>query len=1226
VDFTRLHQFNEGLIVSSGCPGGVIAAPIRQGNMVEVERRMAFLKDVFGDRFVMEVMPHQIPECPNLARTEATLAARYGVPMIATQDAHYARAEDSVSHDHFLCIQTKGLISDPNHFHFDTREYYLKTREEMRRAYERYTPLLQPAEVEAALDNTLWLADRCRGTVPIATPGAYLVAPPLPAGLSTYEEWLADACRKGSRWRFGMEVENLPEDYRRRLEHEYQVITGAGFAKYFALVEDILHWCRDHDILTGPGRGSVGGSLVAYLLGIHEANPIEYGLDFSRFLNAGRLGLDENGKPVEGGVRELPDIDMDFPDFDRPRIIEYLRGKYGDECVGHISTRSTLKGRSTMADLCRVMEIPTHEYEPVSALVTQGANEEADEAQGIIPVLEGHPVGRAFCERHPGFLDVARGVEGNTRNTGMHASGIVVSSVPLAQVVPVETVGGDNGRRVPIIAYDMKGAEAVGLVKVDVLGLTALSMVSQACRNAGIRAGEIDVKDPAVFEAFTNRRFAGVFQYDTSAAREVSAGFSFRNVLDVGVITALDRPGPMESGLARDFVERASGRSKWESVHPVYDEVFRETYGVPVYQEQIEALVRGVGYDAKQSNAFRRKVSKKLGLADEEARFKKSFIERGMDFTRVEQLWEKIVGFASYAFNKCVDVETEIALCDGGYKRAGDLRLHDVIVNGTERGRRGGQIKWVFPVQYKPGVELIFDDGSHVICSREHRWCGPRGEPVTTNDLIEERGVVLQSTAEDVGRDWGYAQRRLTTWRSVGVRPMVDIEVEAPHYFALYNGLLSHNSHSTEYGLLAIWTMWLKVHHPAAFFAAYLAVESDVEKQYRLAGEARRCGIPVLPPDVNLSDKGFSLVREGDHFTIRGAARDVKGVGDVAAQAIVVRKPYDTLGDFCRKASANTEEGRGATSAVFEVLARCGGLRSLVAHDRLLVANAKTIWAGVRAGWDPVIASNAADIVPDYTPEQSLRVAGMVYPLYQDAEGRSLYDVVHKKMQRMGVAKVLRASDVAGLPLGAAALVLGRLAQARVFSDHGVKTMRLHLTDSDGDEVIARMDADMATRAAALVSGAGTTGNIFMAYLRVGDGGRTWVEALWDVTDATDWPEGQVPDATLRWLLDPPKTRPQSPADVMSGKEEGYLIEAQGRVLRVAKVRGRKGTDYLMVTLAAQKGALRFFVFTNKLRDRRSLDVMTEGAEVAVPLRRMGRDACCLADDRVAQKITLEAR
>lgn len=637
IDLDVLAAHGEGLAVSSGCPGGVIASPLRANEIGVALSRAEQLARTFGDRFVFEVMPHVPDEsCVGLADKLVRLADEFGASIIATQDAHYPHATDAHAQDAFLCVKTNRTFSDPKRFAFHAPDYWLKTRREMEEAFARTQPQMPSRLVKLALDNTVRLAERCTYSLEKPKPGAYLVAPPLPPEFDSYDAWLRRLSIEAAPSRLPVPLSGT-NVYGRRLLHELGALKERDVAAYFVLIWDLLRWAREQDIPLGPGRGSSGGSLIAYLLGITQLDPVKHNLSFERFLAPGR--------------KDLPDFDIDVGHRRVGEMIDYLRRMYGEENISYISAFSRFQGKGVLNDMARIFALEEGAVRPVTSLI-QYSQEETERSQGTLTrIFADTEPGIAFAERYPDIAEVSKRLEGMIRHKSVHAAGVVVCKCPVAEVVPIETRDKD-GKRVVTAAFDKHGVEERGLVKVDLLPSVEQTILWEGFKRAGVDIGSIDIDDGQVLDGFTAKRFAGIFQNDTPSNRRICRGFEFRRFEDIAHISAVNRPGPLLTGLADEFKQCAAGRKAVERVHPAYDRAFASTHGVPVYQEQIVNLVQWLcGYSPREADEFRRKVSKKKGLGDELPKFVAGATAAGMTPERAQKLFESLVGFASYAFN-----------------------------------------------------------------------------------------------------------------------------------------------------------------------------------------------------------------------------------------------------------------------------------------------------------------------------------------------------------------------------------------------------------------------------------------------------------------------------------------------------------------------------------------------------------------------------------------------
>ena len=637
IDLNVLAAHGAGLAVSSGCPGGVIASPLRANDIEVALNRAEHLARAFGDRFVFEIMPHVPDEsCVGLADKLVRLADEFGATLIATQDAHYPHAQDAHAQDVFLCVQTRAIFSDQKRFHFHAPDYWLKTRSEMEEAFARNQPQMPSRLVKLALDNTVRLAERCSYRPEKSAPGAYLAAPALPSEFASYDAWLRRLAVEAapSRLPVPLRSDNV---YGRRLLHELAAIRDREVAAYIVMIWDLLRWAREQGIPLGPGRGSSGGSLIAYLLGITQIDPVKHNLSFERFLAPGR--------------KDLPDFDIDVGHRRVGEMVEYLKRTYGEDNVAYITAYSRFQGKGVLNDMARVFALPEGDVRAVTSLI-QYSQEETEREQGTLAgIFTGTEPGMAFVERYPDVAEVSQRLEGMIRHMSVHAAGVIVSNRPVSAVVPIETREKD-GKRVVTAAFDKNGVEAQGLVKVDLLGSVEQTILWEGFRRAGVDATAIDLHDAEVLAGFTNKRFAGIFQNDSPSNRRICRDFEFRRFEDIAHISAVNRPGPLLTGLADEFKQCAAGRKAVERIHPAYDRAFESTYGVPVYQEQLVNLVQWLcGYSPREADEFRRKVSKKKGLGDELPKFVAGATAAGMSPERAQKLFDSLVGFASYAFN-----------------------------------------------------------------------------------------------------------------------------------------------------------------------------------------------------------------------------------------------------------------------------------------------------------------------------------------------------------------------------------------------------------------------------------------------------------------------------------------------------------------------------------------------------------------------------------------------
>lgn len=641
IDFDLLNKFGDGLIVLSGCLQGMISQLLLEDKIEEALELAEVFQDRWGEDFYLEIMPNSIPDQAKVNRALVQISQGLAIPLVATIDVHYPRRSDWRAHDLLLCVNTKKKMNDPERWRFSAQDFWLHSRKEVLAGFKVHHPSIPRETVLKAIASTEEIAGKCEASLEVDT-GALFIPDPLDTE-NDFQELMSLS------WE-GWDSRDIPgraevqglEVYLDRLKKELTQIRKQKVSKYFLVVWDLCKWVRSQHIACGPGRGSAGGCLVAYLLRITDIDPVAHGLLFERFLSPERI--------------DIPDIDLDFEDRRRGEIIGYLKEKYGEECVCQISTVSAMKGRLCLRDIGRALDLPYGEVDQVAAsLVIK--DEERDK-----PILEeaftNIPVCQAFNRKHPEVLPYAKVLECQARNLGLHAAGVLVSSVPLQEIIPLESRKYKGGERVVCSGWDMKGCEAAGLLKIDILGLRNLSVNADCLQAIKERYGDepdlegVSLEDPDVLQQFSDGHFIGIFQFDTSSAAAMSKGVNFERFEDIVAMVALDRPGTARSGLATQFLERKADPSKRKPFHPIVDSVCEDTHGVLVYQEQISKLfIELAGYSPGEADGVRKAVGKKLGLGGHEKRFVREATKKGMSKEDAEKLIGQIRHFGAYGFN-----------------------------------------------------------------------------------------------------------------------------------------------------------------------------------------------------------------------------------------------------------------------------------------------------------------------------------------------------------------------------------------------------------------------------------------------------------------------------------------------------------------------------------------------------------------------------------------------
>ena len=631
VDKALLAEYAEGLIALSSCLGGEVASRLLEGDEQGAEQVARDYQRIFGEDYFLEIQDHGIAEQARVNEGLARLSQRTGIPLVATNDTHYTRKDDAEAHDILLCLQTGTVVSETNRMRFDNDEFYLKTPAEMAERFKDFPD---------AIANTVRIAERCDlelETRPL------LPRFEVPAG-QTADSYLRQLAEEGLKRRYP-EMTPLIKD---RFDMEISVIEEMGYAAYFLIVSDFTDFARKNGVAVGPGRGSAAGSIVSYALGITELDPIRHGLIFERFLNRERISM--------------PDIDMDFDDRNRERVIEYVGRKYGQDHVAQIITFGTMKARAVIRDVGRALGVPLPDVDRLAKLVPPQLNMTLDRAIQMVPEL-------AAAATEPDYarlLKNAKKLEGLTRHASTHAAGIVITPEPLQRYVPLQnaiTKADRNGqdKRAVMTQFEMNAVQKIGLLKMDFLGLRNLSIIEDALRNIeqtrGVRLdlSTIPWDDEATFRLLQAADTNGIFQFESPGMRRLLQDMRPSSFEDITAAGALFRPGPLEGGQFDQFVKRKNGEQEIVYPLPELEPILKETYGVIVYQEQVMQIAsRLAGFSLGEADILRAAMGKKK--KDEMARMRAKFMtgatERGVSEAKATEIFDLMAFFAGYGFNK----------------------------------------------------------------------------------------------------------------------------------------------------------------------------------------------------------------------------------------------------------------------------------------------------------------------------------------------------------------------------------------------------------------------------------------------------------------------------------------------------------------------------------------------------------------------------------------------
>jgi DNA polymerase-3 subunit alpha len=643
-DRELLERYGKGLIATTGCPSGEIQTWLRIGDYAKARRAAADFRDIFGaENFYLELMDHGLEIESRVRDGLLKLKDDLGLKAVATNDLHYTYAHDADAHEVLLCVQSGKTLADPNRFKFDAKGFYLKSPEQMRALWD--------SEVPGACDTTLEIAERIGSYDEVFAHRNLMPRFPVPAG-ETEETWLRKEVERGLASRF---AGGVPEEHRRQAEYEVGVICQMGYPGYFLVTADLVRYAKENGIRVGPGRGSAAGAVIAYALGITELDPLLHGLLFERFLNPERVSM--------------PDIDMDFDERRRADMIRYATEKYGEERVAQIITYGTIKAKAAIKDAARVLGYPFAVGERIT--------------KAMPPAVMGKdiPLAGIFDPQHPRYaeagefrqlyetdadvrkvVDTARGLEGLKRQWGVHAAGVILSSEPLVDVIPIQRREQDGAI---ITQFDMGACENLGLLKMDFLGLRNLTVLDDCLANIAANRGEqldletIGLDDKNAYELLARGDTLGVFQLDGGPMRSLLRAMQPDNFEDISAVLALYRPGPMGANAHNDYADRKNGRKPVVPIHvelaEPLAEILGDTYGLIVYQEQVMAIAQQLaGYSLGAADLLRRAMGKKKKeiLDKEYVPFSEGMRRNGYSDAAIKTLWDILVPFSDYAFNK----------------------------------------------------------------------------------------------------------------------------------------------------------------------------------------------------------------------------------------------------------------------------------------------------------------------------------------------------------------------------------------------------------------------------------------------------------------------------------------------------------------------------------------------------------------------------------------------
>lgn len=956
IDWKLLEAYSEGLICLTACSGGIVAQLLNTRKMEEAKQTALRLKNIFQDNLGLEIQPHTTRRIANLYKDYEDqkftnhqmikLGKELNIRVVATVNAHYLTPEQHETHDAMLAIGSGQPVFSGNRIKYDapnivkneetgevkvTGGLHMKSRQEVKDFFANYL------EADVYCDNSLYFASLCETPDWIDPKYSNPSGKELPefpvkdqADFVEFKTWkdqtesvknLADDVAYLRFWCEKTFTSLVPtgqeEKYRARIAEELEVIEHLGFSSYLLIVADVLDFCRKNDILVGVGRGSVGGSVVAYLLGIHMADPFEYDLIFARFLN--------RYKP------EYPDIDNDIASSGRDQVLEYIYQKYGYDHVAHVSNIIESKPKVYVRDIARAFQFGGDAKAAV-AIGNALAESIPKDITTMESALKDAPLFMEYAnsDKYKQLKQFAADLGAKPKTWGTHAAGIVIGKRPILDFVPLRI---DKNDQISL-EYEKVRAEANGLVKIDFLGVKTLDILSETYRI--IKAvGKPTPPNPPNFKEYDQKTYdlisngdtLCVFQLGTSAGTvDLCKKIKPKSIQDIAIINALARPSARD--IRQLFVEVRDGIKQVKLLHPLLERAFGRTYGFGLFEESLMYLALDLAkWDLHKADGLRKLTKDKGKYPEKVAKLKSEFITdcvaNNVEESIAKRIWEEVVDkFQGYGFNAClyfselIDVYTD----EGEFietKMIKDIRPNEYVKSRNEESGRDifVRVKRVYENGIKELVEVNFYSGAKVKCTLDHKFRTEAGAMLSLREIIEKNINIINSNNIDA----------VHYVKIISSGETYDLEVDhKDHQFYLSNGILTSNSHATFYSMLGYHTAYLKAHFPLEFLTANLKAEvnsnalDSKDQIMRIKSEIRRHRVNILPPEINTSDTSYSIVNE---HTLRTGLDALKFMGKDAIPEILIKRPFDNFEDFLSKV-----DGRKVRSLAVQALAASGSL------------------------------------------------------------------------------------------------------------------------------------------------------------------------------------------------------------------------------------------------------------------------------------------------------------